>query len=238
MTREEQDEIWFDALLKVSVSEALKNEMNTFPSNEELNGKYKPSSELNRRIKWIITKGRIKSGIQIYAGILRKVAVCIIIILAVSSLTLFSVEATRNAIFNTFIERFDKYTEIKFRDFSTDDKLSNIYRPAYLPEGFKEISTESYGNTVMITYSNTAGIEIRFKQRPAGTGTSLIDNENTDYKEVEINGNKAYLFEAMTKDDYSILLWQSEGIVFELTSQISIDELVRIGNSIKSALYD
>jgi hypothetical protein len=234
MTREEQDEIWFDALLKVSVSEALKNEMNTFPSNEELNGKYKPSSKLNRRVKWIITKGRIKSMIQIYGGILRKAAVCIIIILAVSSLTLFSVEATRNAIFNTFIERFDKYTEIKFKDPSTDDKLSNIYRPAYLPEGFKEISTGSYGNTVMITYSNATGAEIRFKQRPAGTGTSLIDNENTDYKEVEINGNKAYLFEAMTKDDYSVLLWQSEGIVFELTSQIGIDELVRIGNSIKN----
>jgi hypothetical protein len=115
MTTEKQNEIWFDALLKVAASETLKNEMNMLPSEEVLNEKYQPSAELDRRIKRITTRSRLKTKIKKCARVTRKLAACIIIILAVSSVTLFNVEATRNAIFNAFIEQFGKYTEIKFK---------------------------------------------------------------------------------------------------------------------------
>lgn len=233
MTTKKRNEIWFDALLKVAVSESLKNEIEILPSNEELNQQYKPSDKLDRQIKGMIKRNQLKPKMRIYSYILRKVAICIIIILSASSVTLLSVEATRNAIFNAFIDQFEKYTEVKFKDSTVDDKQDNIYRPTYLPEGFTEISTVSYGNATIKTYSDKTGNEILFKQRLADTGTALVDNENTNYKEIKIAGNIAYLFEALTKNDSSVLLWQSEGVVFELTSQISSDELVKIGKSIK-----
>lgn len=233
MTEEEQNEVLFNALLKVAVSEAMKNEIDTLPSNEELNKEYIPSPKLDKQIKKIINQNRIKSKIKLYSKRTRNIAAVIIIIFVLSSITLLSVEATRNAIFNAFVEEFGQYTEIQFQVSETDSEQSDIYRPAYIPEGFKEKSMQSYGNTIMLIYSDDAGVEILFKQRLADVGTSLIDNENTKYTEIEIDGNKAYLFEAMTRDDYSVLLWQSEGVVFELTSQISSDELINIGNSLK-----
>lgn len=233
MTTEKQNEILFDALLKVATSEALKNEVNALPSEEELSEKYKPSAELDRRIRRIIIRGRAKSKTQRYTRRIRKIAAVIIIIIVTSSATLLSVEATRNAIFNAYIERFGKYTEIKFIDSTTDSKQSDAFFPEYLPEGFRKTSEKSYGNTIMIEYTDDAGIEILFLKRPADTGTSLINNEDAEYKEVDINGNTAYLFEAVSKNDNSVLLWQSDGMVFELTSQIDSDELIHIGNSIK-----
>ena len=84
----------------------------------------------------------------------------------------------------------------------------------------------------MIVYSNDLGIEIIFKQHPAATGSALIDNESTKYTEIELDGNKAFLFKALNKDEYNILLWESEGVVFEITSTIISDELILIGNSL------
>lgn len=99
--------------------------------------------------------------------------------------------------------------------------------------GFKETSTQSYGNTIMTIYSDDAENKVMFKQRPADTGTILIDNENMEYKEFDIKGNIAYLFESKTKGDYNVLVWQSEEIAFEITSQISSDEIINIANNIK-----
>lgn len=233
MTGKDRNKELFDALLKVAVSEALKNEMDTLPTNEELNMAYKPSPELDKRFKNLIIQGKIKSKIKFFVKSVYKIAACIIMIFVLSSITLLSVEATRNVIFNAFVEWFGKYTEIQFQDSVIDNDQKNIYRPAYLPNGFKETSSQTYGNTVMQIYSDESGDEIIFKQRPADAGTALIDNENTIYTEVEISGNTAYLFKALTKEDYSVLLWQSEGVVFEMTSQISSNELIRIGNSLK-----
>jgi hypothetical protein len=85
----------------------------------------------------------------------------------------------------------------------------------------------------MITYTNNEGIEILFKQGSVGTGTTLIDNENTKYKEININGRDGYLFEALTSEDYNVLLWKVDDISFELQSLINSDKLVQIGSSLK-----
>src|SRR5690606_2233538 len=98
---------------------------------------------------------------------------------------------------------------------------------------FSETSTVKFGNTVMIKYSKADDAEIILSQRPAGSGTSLVDNENTDYMEVEVSGVTAYLFRGSSANDISTLIWQANGTVFELTSTISIDELIKIGKSLK-----
>ncbi len=232
MNKKEQNEVLFDAMLKVAVNESIKRELSTLPSNNELNIRYKPSPELDRHITKIINQNKMKTIISRNARTMRKVTACIIIMFVLSSLTLISVEATRNIIFNAFIERFETFTKIEFEASKAEDENNQYYSPAYLPEGFHKESTNTYGNTIMITYINDDGAQIIFQQREADAGTALIDNENTRYTEVEVAGQKAYLFEAATKEDYSILLWQSNHMVFELTAQISSEELLRIGNSV------
>ncbi len=75
-------------------------------------------------------------------------------------ITLLSVEATRNAIFNAIIKKFDKYTEIKFNKGVEDETNNKLYSPIYLPQGFRETSVVTYGNSIMIIYTNNEGNEI------------------------------------------------------------------------------
>lgn len=224
--------MWFDSLLKIAVSEAFLNEMESLPSKEELDQLYIPSDGLSRRMKKIVNQNRMKQKIHTYVKIIRKIAAVAVILFTVSSFTLLSVEATRNAIFKLIIKHHDKYTEIRFDETDVGRSKDALYYPTYLPQDFTETETVTYGNTVMLTFANGEGLEILLKQSPAATGTTFIDNENTEYKEVDINGNIAYLFEGHSKDDYNVLLWQADGVVFELTSRISSDELIRIGCSL------
>lgn len=230
MANEGKKEVLLDTLIKVSITEALEKEMTTLPSIEELNEEYKPSQELDKRINMLIEKSYRKPKMLRFAKKFGKVAACICIVLTISSVTLLSISATRNAIFNAIIEWQKKYTEVKFGDLSTDN---SIYHPTYLPKGFSESSIEKFGNIVMITYSNKAGENILFSQWVYDTGISLVDNENKNYSAIEISGEKAYLFKAQTENDSDILIWQSKGMVFELISKIDSDELKLIGGSLK-----
>lgn len=232
MTKEEQKDILFDALLRISVSDALKNEMASLPTNEELNAGFIPSAKLDKRITKIILQNKRKSKRRLYSKRISKLAATIVIIAGISSITLLSVEATRKAIFNAFVEKNNQYTEIKFQEADTEGEQMDIYRPTYLPKGYEEVSIQSYGSTVMLIYSNDEMNEIHFMQRYGIEGSAFFDNEDNKYTETEIAGNKAYLFEATTEEVHNILLWRDESVIFELTSQISIDELTKIANSI------
>lgn len=233
MTSEDRNKELFDSLLKAAISDALRDEMDALPSNKELNEKYPTSAELDKRIKKLISEQKIKSKIRHFVKSNRKIAACFMVIIVLSSATLLSVEATRNVILNTFVNQFGKYTQIQFQDSSADGQQMDIFRPAYLPEGYKKISEEIYGNSALLVYSNESDTEIVLKQRKAEEGTSLIDNENTNYTEVDISGNTAYLFKAVKDDNYNVLLWKSYDVVFELTSKVNSDELIRIGNSLE-----
>ena len=233
MTSEDRNKELFDSLLKAAISDALRDEMDALPSNKELNEKFPTSAKLEQRMKKLISEQKIKSKIRHFVKSNRKIAACFIVILVLSSATLLSVEATRNVILNTFVNQFGKYTQIQFQDSSADGQQMDIFRPAYLPEGYKKISEEIYGNSALLVYSNESDTEIVLKQRKAEEGTSLIDNENTNYTEVDISGNTAYLFKAVKDDNYNVLLWKSHDVVFELTSKVNSDELIRMGNSLE-----
>ena len=239
MTGRRQNEKLFDALLEAAVSQAFQEEMEKLPSNEELNAEFEPSPELDRRIHELIDQSRREARRKHFRRRLGKVATCIAVVFTLVATVTLSVEATRNRIFNAYLDWQDKYTSIEFKDTAEptetkDIDESHLYHPAYIPKGFRQTSTEKFGTKIMLVYANEAGEEILFDQGPAGTGTTAVDNEHTIYKEIEISGNKAYLFEGTRKGiDHSLLIWQSGGIEFQLTSLIDSAELIQMGESLE-----
>lgn len=233
MTSENRNKELFDSLLKAAISDALKDEMDALPSNKELNEEFPTSVEMDKRIEKLISKHKIKTKIRSFIKSNYKTAACFIVIIVLSSATLLSVEATRNVILNAFVNQFGNYTQIQYEDSTDDEQQMDIFRPAYLPEGYKKISEELYGNSALLVYSDESDTEIVLKQRKAEEGTALIDNENTNYTEVDISGNTAFLFKTVKDDNYNVLLWKSRDVVFELTSKINSDELIRMGRSME-----
>ncbi len=204
MNDDRNKEILFDTLIKLSITKAFEKEISSLPSIEELNKEYKSSPELDKRINSISSKYYRKSKISWFSKKLGKAAAFLCILFTMSSIVLLSVSATRNVIFNAVIQLHEKYTEVTFGEPTI---YNDIYQPTYLPKGFSESASKKFGNTVLVTYSNKDGKEVLFSQWTYNTGTSFVDNENTNYTETEISGEKAYLFKAQTEEDSNTLIW-------------------------------
>ncbi len=230
MNEARKNEVLFDSLLKISLADALEEEMAALPPAEELNREYRPSPELDRRIHALIGKRVKRSRFKRIAKRFLQAAACLCVALTVASAVLLSVSATRNAILNAIIQWTEDYSEVKFED---SDINGALYRPAYLPGGYRENAIEKFGNTVMITYANGEGAQIIFSQWPYDAGTALVDSKNTTYKEIRISGQPAYLFEAQTDEDSNTLIWQANGTVFQLISKADGGELKLIAESLK-----
>lgn len=231
MTEQSPNDKLFDALLDLAVTDAMEKEIDNLPSEEELNAIYKPSNEMNARINHIIKTGLRKHKRKRVIKTVNRIAASLVILFVVMSAALLSVKATRNAIFNAFLDWQNKSTDIRFTD--PDKNNLDVIRPAYIPVGYSETSTEKFGSVYTIIYSNSQGNEILFDQWPAESSNTSIDNENTNMTEITVGGNKAYLFEAANEIQKSVLIWEAEGIVFQLTAQIDSDELIRIAETIK-----
>ena len=226
MTDKERNEILLDALIKMGVDEALENEIKAIPPVEELRETYKTSAALDARIAEIIKKDCRKHRVM---RIRKRVAAIAAVVIFFVAGSLLSVEATRNAMFNTVLEWRDKYIQIQF----TEDSQKDIYRPSFLPAGFTEISESRFENIVILNYDGGSLGKVIFKQYPAETSSSLVNNEDASYEETSVNGAQAFFLQPDDTDLYKILLWQSNRVTFELNATVDRDVMIQIAKSVK-----
>lgn len=232
MNKQNQNESLFDALLNISVIKAFDHEMNALPSIEETNEIYQPSPELAAQIKKQIEKDNRKKRLTKLTKTTRKAAACIAVVFTLAAVTLFSVEASRNFILNAVLDWQKGSTGIRFEETSSGVE-DGLYRPAYLPEGFKEVSSHIGKISTIIEYENSEGIKIRFSQKQKNIGETFVDNDHTSYTEVPIDGKTAYLFKADSKETANTLIWENNGTVFWLSSVIDSKELIKIAENLK-----
>lgn len=130
-----------------------------------------------------------------------------IIAITVLVTSLMSVSATRKPIIEFVKKVFSQFNEITLSEDSppTVDKIETEYTLTYLPEGFKLNTYQKDDYSVFAVWKNDLGEEIAFFQNAIDSNFA-IDNEHT-YRELEINGLKAYLME----DEYGSLLRWSDG---------------------------
>lgn len=221
----------FDSILKIAAEEALEQEMDEMVSCEELNKEYKPSFKLDKKIKRIICRHRIKEKLFVWGKYSSKITVALIIIIVISCTALLSVKATRNYILNAVIRWQEDHFSIQYD--SNDDNNYNliIFRPTYVPAGFNEVSVNVIGDIIRITYENENEQVITLKQSPSEASHILADDEDKSFIETEINGNKAYVFSAIGEDNNNVI-WEYDGILFNITSELESDEIIMMGESI------
>ena len=102
-----------------------------------------------------------------------------------------------------------------------------------LPEGYEEVEVWDVGVVCVTTYRNEEGEELYFEYS-APSGALTIDNEHSDYSEIEINGCKAHLFASNTEGKPSFLLWMNkeETAFFMLQGEAPPEDLIRMAESI------
>lgn len=105
----------------------------------------------------IVKKETRKPKIRLLKRVSTKIAVAILVLLSVAFMTLMSISAVRNAIWNVVIEWYDEYIDIKHNDGTDDnnsklDKIEFINKPTVLPDGVEEVQLIESSNTIMYDY--------------------------------------------------------------------------------------
>ena len=239
MNKSELNSQLFETILKAAVAEDFQRELDAIPTADILKKEYVPSPELRLKIQRMVKKENHKAVFHKIMQIAKKAAVIVAIIIPVSLGSLLSVEASRNAIFNAVMEWKSDHANISFQQDSSSQALQDIdetslYKPQYLPAGFAELEVSKYGNIQRIKYQNKENVNIILEQGPLSkVGRMMVDTEHTTYKEITLNGQKAFLFAAKTPNDNTYILWQSGKISFEIKAPISQQELIKMAESVK-----
>jgi len=129
------DDKIYKAIFKAAAEEALREEMAALPSDEELNEMYPRTKTLDKKVNAVLKQefktARRKQRLRLAA----RVAAVVILFVLVGGSVLMSVEASRNFILNTLIDRRGDYIAFDFGIDGTPNEAGNGIILGYLPEG-------------------------------------------------------------------------------------------------------
>lgn len=149
------------------------------------------------------------------------VAAAVIFALAV---TAFAIPATRDFI----IEKFDKYSTVIFSSNEKADGIGTL-ELGYIPEGF-ELTKETSLNIVMLkSYVNDTNRFFEI-EKSLTTFEIAFDTEEYDYEEIVIN-SQTYVYYQMS-DEVLGLIWNSDGYTYKITTNLDLDEAIKISENI------
>lgn len=234
MKKTELNDRLFNTVLKAAVEENFWRELDEMPEEKELRPEYLPSPALKQKIRQAVKKGNRRAVLQKIRKAAKRAAVIAVILISVVMGSLLSVEASRNAIFNSVLEWKADHVDIYFRqEEKPQPEGTGIYKPQYIPEGFVESKSEKVGSAYRTEYQNREKVSIAFEQLPVSTGKTMMDTEHSTYQEIAMNGQKAYLLEAKTPGDETQIIWQVDKGSLKLSSKIDKKELIQMAESVK-----
>ena len=107
-------------------------------------------------------------------------------------------------------------------------------RPQYIPEGFTLRMIYYSDADMSITYDAIDGREICFDYGLVTEGSAIfIDNENTIHSLFAQDGIEYHYYKATHEYGYNILLWVENSYHYMLSSQLELEELVKIAENVK-----
>jgi outer membrane lipoprotein-sorting protein len=105
-----------------------------------------------------------------------------------------------------------------------------LAQPTYLPEKLvlRSVNRAGAGESVAIIfeYTNDAGITVSLTESAIEPGApNLVGTRRVEY------GGRTY--EVIQTEEYVIMYWTATGVVFDLTGNLSMDEMLKIAGSVK-----
>jgi hypothetical protein len=222
-------------MFRQAIIDDYNEEIDSIPTNDKLMEKLSFSPEFEIRMNKLFAKERRRELFNRVLFYSKQIAAMFILTLAVVFSLLLINPEVRAAVKSIVIEWRDKFTSIIFQS----NKSSNMsdekeWQFEYLPFGYQEDKIDKFGLITNVEYVNEQDQFIYFSYQPDGVNSNIsIDNENHEIESTMINGASGYIAKA-TDDDYENgIIWTMNGYTFSLWSQLQMDELIKIVESIR-----
>lgn len=218
----------FLALFRKGAHEYLENDLlGDLPDSDDTS---RLSEICNKKIKNMIKQAIRKEKRTWITKRLPRIAVIVLVVLAICSATVMSVEALRVPFLNLFINSEERKTDIEFNKDQAiveDESFAVLFE--YIPKGYELVSEEIEEQDVSLMYLNSDEETIFIDMYYGGSSISL-DTEDAEHGEIKINGEQGFY---SYKDGLTMLVFSKNEYVYSITASIELEEVIRIAENIK-----
>lgn len=171
-------------------------------------------------------------------------AACIILLLAMATPIALANSATfRSKVLQLIMELDEEKGEAYFSLVQDEDASFDVpegwrgnYFPSYIPDGFTIYDWDPDFAAAFIEYRNESANQLFFSEYSNGAGV-VTGTDNAEMKEIDINGNPAYLIDGIASDGKTHtvnIFWQNETNWFGVvTYGLSTDEALQVARSVR-----
>ena len=228
-------------LFREAVKEAARNEgQNLLKQNKELKPEdlgvsSEKQKEFQKRLDKVFQDKRIKEKRISHRRIIQRVAIIVLIFIAVTTASLFSVDAFRAKFFNFLMEIKPKYTEFQLEEGNKEVggvrivDWTNTYIPTYIPEGYTLESSDNSDTMKSIILENEDGHIIDYAMYTEDVNFNY-DTEGAAVQDIKVNGEEGML---IIKENHYCIVWKQDSLIFIVRTQINEKETLKIAEKVK-----
>ena len=211
--------------------------LDALPAPEECRHTFSP--EFQARMAPLLARARRRESCRRWAGR----AAAVLLAAAVGTTSWLAVDAqARTALFQWAREVYEDSVVYRFFNERQDGQGLPVYRPAWLPEGYRQtdvITTDTVHTVVYQNEQDPADGFLLDYYRYSEDGYLALLWEDSEYECVEllVNGMPAQFYYSLNEDQTNDLIWVDEtaGIVFSLNGALEQDVMLHIAESMNLA---
>lgn len=216
----------FDLLLKEAVIREFKGEINSISFEEFL-----PSKNFQEKMNKLFKTDKRETFFKKFSFYGKRVAMIILIIFGLLA-TLFTFNEDVRAKIETIIEWFEDHTKIQFYPDGVDMERKE-FDLNIIPKEYKIKEIDDSGSVKVITLVNEEDQIIRLTYRSTNISESMaVDNEYHEFKDTKILGVDATLIIGHEITDSNILIWEIDGLRFDLDGEVPVEEIIDLAKII------
>ena len=185
------------------------------------------SPEHEKRMKQLFKKERRKYNLRRATAVAGRVACILLVVVAVMSVAIYSVEAWRVKFLNFIVDTDAPNTEIKFTDTKHSSFENDAIKMSYIPAGFEVEEDYSSKKNVFIKFS--VGEKYFQLKRNTMSLNIAINTEKGIVENLTINGYEGvYLIK---NSNTNTLIWHDGTYTYRMLSNLKKDELIKIAQN-------
>lgn len=185
------------------------------------------SQEHKKKMEKLFRKERQKYRLSIAEVYARRAACVILVIAAVMSLAVFSVEAWRTKFMNFVFDADAPNTKISFTEEKKGEVYGDIVEFGYMPAGFT-IQESKISRRHIYLYFSCKDKYFNFELNNLDM-YSVLDTEESAVENLDINGCEGVY---ITRPDVNILIWHDGVRTYRVAANMKKTEIMKIAENI------
>lgn len=216
-----------DKMLRENVEQAREDWLNSLPQRDQI-PEASVSQQFEERMNDLLQRQRRAENIRRIMSTVRRTAVVILLVIAISFAGLMTVDAFREKVLHVVAYIFQDHTLYDYRSDRSDATLPDIQFPS-LPAGLEKASDDIINDrNRLIHFESTTGLYLDLDIHVISQDTTLsqvVDTEGAEVSYCTLGGRELTI---VSKNGRYNVFWAEENTIISIGSNLPLSDLKTI----------